>query len=138
MYTLEDKLVGFQVRTDSGKPKYLTFTTNEVPTKVYGEGRILFIVEDMLSALNLTRFPNGCALPLFGTNLTSSHISTILKLKAQDKIDEVRVWLDNDNHQVIRKSVEMLSRLRGYLPCVRVTANEQPKEFKVVDLIGDT
>lgn len=125
-------IVGWQIRTDSGKPKYLTYTTGKVATRIYGtEGKTLYLVEDLLSALVVSRGLKARAMPLFGTHLTTEHLSRILILKAQEKINRVIVWLDNDNPQVVRKAVQISSSLSSYLPTSRVAYKLQPKELRI-------
>jgi len=99
----EDKLIDAVGRTlyiKNKKPKWYRYGNSGYPF-IYGKGDTAIIVEDVVSALKLSKFCVGIA--LLGTNLLQSHIDVIKKYK------KVGVALDKDATKKALKLADDLS-----------------------------
>lgn len=103
------------------KMKYLS--KGNKPLTVYGKGDKLVCVEDVLSAIKISRLsPEWCAMPLLGSHL-SERAETYLK----STFDTVVVWLDRDKAINAVKIARNLKQ-KGLNSSV-VISPKDPKEY---------
>lgn len=103
------------------KVKYLSKGTK--PLTFFGEGSTLVCVEDILSAIKISRLsPEFCALPLLGCSLNQDFIPELKR-----RFKSVVVWLDRDK---AKNAIDIARNLkqRGIYATVRVT-DLDPKEY---------
>ena len=110
--------LGYQTRqlVNDGYPKYWTKRKKgEILYKFVGNksSDVLFLVEDVLSAIKLARYYNSLA--LLGTNLQSEILHGIIKFK------KLIIFMDNDHPRV--KLLQSTLRTPN-------TLNRQNKQFQ--------
>ena len=121
---------GYQIRTDSGTPKYITYApdmwADHVPTpKISRYGKwatvhTIVLCEDVLSAMQVAQVAGVAGVALLGTRAPDVH--ELLKLvpyslTKDGEPQRVIVWLDNDNPEVkkaARKTAAKLSEYQTY------------------------
>ena len=92
------------------------------PLLWYGNGDILVCVEDVISAIKVSKANNVTATPLLGSSMPLELTETIL-----ERFKTVRVWLDRDKAIEAVKMVRNL-RQKGVDADVIVT-DKDPKEY---------
>lgn len=120
---------GYQIRTDSGKPKYRMYVPDdwadrvpEVQLSVYAETEdytTIVIVEDILSAMHCASVPGTVGVAALGcgerinTQTLLSAVPYMLRetRPGEFEVPTVVVWLDGDNPEVKRHERKLLSRL---------------------------
>lgn len=92
--------------------------------------KVLFIVEDLVSALTLQREGYN-AVCLFGSEFTSRHRYIIQGLCETTDIELVGVWLDNDNPKIKLAQGKIKSDLDAYCDekVVIIKSDYDPKEY---------
>ena len=121
-------LVGLEARSISGAPKYLSY--GERTAFFTGDNfdyNVLFVVEDILSAIRIGEFAPCVALR--GTNLTSSLIFAIDSCAPK----HIVFWLDND---VAGKAAvsKYLPKLEWIASCSFIRTTKDPKRYNDIDL----
>ena len=115
-----------QLRSIDGTyPKYLNRGGDPTLYRV-GRNDFVILVEDWLSALRLAIL-NIPVLCLFGTNLKDTYIN---RIKCNNKIKEVYIWLDNDTAghkgtQEAKRSLEFYTELNVKV----ITTSRDPKMY---------
>ncbi len=90
--------------------------------------RIAVLVEDMLSAIKVSRVADGYA--LLGTSLDDKAVFTLAK-----KYDIIFIWLDNDNIQVKKTQSKLLKRLQLYNRNINIIyTDKDPKEYTTSEI----
>jgi hypothetical protein len=109
------------------KVKYLS--KGNKPLTYYGNGDKLVCVEDILSAIKISRAsPEYCALPLLGCSLPNEWVQEL-----SGKFTEVIVWLDRDKAKdAVKISKEL--RMKNFVSRVVISPLD-PKEYSKGDLI---
>jgi len=119
----------FQARTfDKLRPKYLS--KGQKLLTIYGTGDKLVIVEDILSAMRITRTrSHHCALPLLGSSLPYEWENEIVK----KNFKEVIIWLDRDKASNALR-IKRKFKQRGVDSRVIVSDND-PKEYSKGEIL---
>lgn len=108
----------------SVKPKCLSHGSK--PFILFGEGDPIVVVEDVVSAIKVSRVCT--ALPLFGSHLPGDWMVRIAKMKPS----KVVIWLDNDK---IFESREYSYKMRQLVPtCFSLSTQKDPKEYDEEDI----
>ena len=110
----------------SNGPKYVS--KGKKPLIFYGFGSTLVCVEDVLSAIKVSKANKDvCAVPLLGSNIPLELTKTIL-----ERFKIVRVWLDRDKAV---EAVKMARNLKqtGIDSDVIITPND-PKEYSTGEI----
>lgn len=117
----------WQARTfGNQKVKYLS--KGSKPLTFYGKSDKLVCVEDILSAIKISRLsPDWCACPLLGSYMSKEFIQGI-----SGKFSTVVIWLDRDKAKEAVKTARML-RERGFNTSV-VVSPKDPKEYSKGEL----
>jgi hypothetical protein len=103
------------------KVKYLS--KGKKPLTIYGQSDRLVCVEDILSAIKISRLtPDWCALPLLG-----SHMSDEVNERIGNHFKSVVIWLDRDKAKEAIKIANNLKQ-RGVTASVVISPND-PKEY---------
>jgi len=109
------------------KVKYLSKGTK--PLTFYGYADKLVCVEDILSAIKVSRLtPEYCSLPLLGCSLSNDWIQ-----KLSGKFKEVIIWLDRDKAKEALKISKEL-RMKGFVSRIVISPLD-PKEYSKGELI---
>lgn len=95
----------------------------------YKETRTLVIVEDIVSAIKVSRHYG--ALPLFGSHVTHDIVNKIAKSK---HIDKVIVWLDDDK---VMQSRVYSRKLTLLLPTISVWTEKDPKDYSDDEIVEE-
>ena len=98
------------------------------PLLWYGNGDILVCVEDVISAIKVSKAnPNVTATPLLGSSIPLELTETILK-----RFKTVRVWLDRD------KAIEAVKQARNIkqkgIDCEAIITPLDPKEYSTGEI----
>ena len=108
----------------SVKPKVLSHGSK--PFILHGEGDPIVVVEDVVSAIKVSRVCT--ALPLFGSNFPGNWMVRLAKLHPA----HVVIWLDNDK---IFESREYSAKLRQLIPkCYSLNTHKDPKCYDEEDI----
>lgn len=102
VYNILGQLAFFQSRCFGTGPKYFTKGAANSIDHIIGDksNPILFLVEDMLSAIKISRL--GTASPLFGSNISDQKL-----LRLSEKFRSLVIWLDYDK---VQHSLELRRR----------------------------
>ena len=144
MYDVKDERVVFPIKHDgrivdavgralykNKKPKWYRYGNSGYPF-IHGNSDTAIIVEDVVSALTLSKFCTGIA--LLGTNLLQSHIDVLKKYK------KVGIALDKD---ASKKAVKILDDLALNMNAKFLLLEEDIKEMldedikKLVDKVNN-
>lgn len=136
IYTTKDSLhsavrvVGYQIRNYTRKPKYLTYTTynySYLPT-LASTGKLVVFTEDLLSSYKLHK-AGQASICLLGTKLDYTLLSHI-----KDRYERQLLWLDDDaaGHSA---TVKLCKELSPMLPNLTAMFNKQPKELDIDTLM---
>jgi len=108
-------------------PKYQS--NGNKPLTIYGNGDIIVLVEDVLSAVKIARLRNEfCSLPLLGSSVSKQVEHRLVKLNKP-----VYVWLDRDKAV---QAVRIKNRLKSLgLNSKVIVTNLDPKEYNKSELI---
>ena len=109
------------------KIKYLS--NGNKPLTIYGEGDILLVVEDVLSAIKIARLRHEgyCATPLLGSSM-SKHAETQLVKRYKN----IHVWLDRDK---AKSAVSIRNRLRSLgINSRAIITPLDPKEYNRTEI----
>lgn len=99
------------------------------PLTSYGEGDKIILVEDILSAIKVSRQNNGRSIALLGSSLSKQVEDYLLK---ENK--EVYIWLDRDK---AKTSIRMKNRLRELgLNCKSIVTELDPKELNCNEIVN--
>ena len=137
MFDRENALKGYQFRKfppDTKGPKYVTRSnkTSKKPLKVLkNDAKItnkLIICEDYLSAVKSCRFADSFC--CFGTTL-NIHPHDLRRY------DQVYIWFDHDNRQVIKKELDAFSFVRQFVPSVKIVKIGDPKRQSEETIEGE-
>lgn len=132
--TREGEYVGYQARKvwehDEG-PKYYT-RTRAAERMVFvreheSHHHVAVLCEDVLSAIRIGRFVTAVA--ALGTSI-SDYAVKLLTCQRQ----RVIVWLDHDNHIVIRKELGLRNRLQLLTTVDLIHSSEDPKLLSDTDI----
>lgn len=90
--------IGWLGRSLIKKPKWLLFKAKEKINYLLGdiESTTIVLTEDIISAIIVSRQPNICVMPLFGSILTTSLIQN---LKYIYRKETIIIWLDKDKEK---------------------------------------
>lgn len=112
----------WQART-FGKHKVKYMSSGQKPLTFYGYSDRVVCVEDILSAIKISRLsPEWCALPLLG-----SHLSETVSERLGRDFKSVVIWLDRDKASVALQVAKNLKQ-RGINSSVVITELD-PKEY---------
>ena len=109
------------------KIKYLS--NGNKPLTIYGEGDILLVVEDVLSAIKIARlrYEGYCATPLLGSSLSKQAEHQLVK-----RYKHIYVWLDRDK---AKNAVRIRNKLRSQGVESRVIITPlDPKEYNKTEI----
>lgn len=133
----DNGLIGYQSRrfppVEKG-PKYVTKIKPESNRNfklLKGDGKTsnkLIICEDYLSAIKSARV--AAAFACFGTTLTISPADLV-------QFEEVYIWFDHDNRQVISKELKAFSFVRQFVPRSKIVKIGDPKRHSTETLKGE-
>ncbi len=119
------KYLGYQAKSFTGSPKYITRTNT--PDTMYYHHPVLndtvLIVEDMLSGIRGSQLLSTFA--LLGTELTPP------KLVELSKYNSFILWLDNDNSIVKTKQLEIYNRLNLFGKTKIIKESREVKELTI-------
>ena len=110
-----------------GNIKYMS--SGNKPLTIYGEGDILLVVEDVLSAIKIARLRHEgyCATPLLGSSLSKQAEAQLIK-----KYKHIHVWLDRDK---AKNAVRIRNKLRSQGVTSRVIITPlDPKEYTKTEI----
>ena len=99
------------------------------PLTIYGEGGILLVVEDVLSAIKIARLRHEgyCATPLLGSSLSKQAEHQLVK-----RYKHIYVWLDRDK---AKNAVRIRNKLRSQGVESRVIISPlDPKEYNKTEI----
>ena len=115
----------WQARTFNGGPKYLS--KGKKPLIFYGLGDILVCVEDVISAIKVSKADNVIATPLLGSSMPLELTQTIL-----ERFKTVRIWLDRDKAS---EAVKMVKNLRQHnIDADVIITDKDPKEYNTGEI----
>ena len=110
-----------------GNIKYMS--SGNKPLTIYGQGDILLVVEDVLSAIKIARLRGEgyCATPLLGSSLSKQAETQLVK-----RYKHIYVWLDRDK---AKAAVNIRNKLRskGIESKVIITPLD-PKEYNKTEI----
>ena len=115
----------WQARSFNNGPKYLS--KGSKPLIFYGNGGILVCVEDVLSAIKVSKADNVIAIPLLGSSMPLELTETIL-----ERYKNVRVWLDRDKAIEAVKMARNLKQ-KGINAEAIITPND-PKDYSTGEI----
>lgn len=106
-------------------PKYLS--NGAKPLTTYGKSATIILVEDILSAIKISRLQQVCSAPLLGSSLATHFESRLV-----DEYEEVYVWLDRDK---AKNAVKIKNRLKGLgLKSKAIITPLDPKEYTTKEI----
>ena len=111
----------------TGNIKYMS--SGNKPLTIYGEGGILLVVEDVLSAIKIARlrYEGYCATPLLGSSLSKQAETQLVK-----RYKHIYVWLDRDK---AKAAVNIRNKLRSKGVESRVIISPlDPKEYNKTEI----
>lgn len=101
-------------------PKYLS--NGIKPLTIYGDGDTIILVEDVLSAIKISRLQKYCSSPLLGSSLSSD-----FEKKLVENYKTIYIWLDRDKAV---NAIKIKNRLKGLGVTSRVIITpKDPKEY---------
>jgi len=107
-------------------PKYLSHGVK--PLTVYGESdTIIVLVEDVLSAIKVSRLENICSSPLLGSSVSFDFEKKYVGMNKQ-----INIWLDRDK---AKQAVKIKNRFKG-LGCKAkvIITDKDPKEYNTQEI----
>lgn len=110
-----------------GNIKYMS--SGNKPLTIYGEGGILLVVEDVLSAIKIARLRHEgyCATPLLGSSLSKQAEHQLVK-----RYKHIYVWLDRDK---AKNAVHIRNKLRSQGVESKVIISPlDPKEYNKTEI----
>jgi len=110
-----------------GKIKYMS--NGNKPLTIYGEGDILLVVEDVLSAIKIARLRHDgyCATPLLGSSMSKQAEKQLVK-----RYKNIHVWLDRDK---AKNAVRIRNRLRSLgINSRAIITPLDPKEYNRTEI----
>jgi hypothetical protein len=119
---LIDQAKYWQARTfDNKRPKYLS--SGKKPLNIYGQGEVIVIVEDILSAMKIARLRKQyCSAPVLGSSLGYDMENQIV-----GQYKTALIWLDRDK---ARNGLLIARKLRQRGLTSRIIVTElDPKEY---------
>lgn len=125
-YIIEGELLAWQGRSFDPESKAKWFSQGNIHELLYivGKSKLTHIVltEDIISAMRVSKQNNVCAMPIFG-----SHISTKTILRLRKYYDTIDVWLDFDK---AKESMQYANTIRqlGHKSNSIITPKD-PKEY---------
>ena len=106
-------------------PKYMSHGYK--PLTIYGEGDTIILVEDILSAIKVSRVAGYCSAPLLGSSLSTDFEDKITK-----QFKSVYVWLDRDK---AKNAIRIKNKLKGLGITSRVVITpSDPKEYTTKEI----
>ena len=106
-------------------PKYLS--NGPKPLTVYGKSATIILVEDILSAIKISRLQTVCSSPLLGSSLSTHFESELV-----DKYQMVYIWLDRDK---AKNAIRIKNRLKGLgLQSKVIVTDLDPKEYTTKEI----
>lgn len=97
------------------------------PFLVLGKGDSLVVVEDVVSAIKVSRVAR--AIPLFGSHLPTEWMVKIIK----ERPKRVFIWLDNDKWT---ESMKFTAKMNTLAPiCKSVRTEEDPKVYDETQIL---
>lgn len=103
-------------------PKWLVRRNQNKKVGVWGTGKSLVIVEDIISAIRVSDCGYS-AMPLLSSTLQSKYLTDF------SKYDNIYIWLDNDNHQVLSSRLKIKHKLDLLYNNVIIIPATQPKDL---------
>jgi len=101
-------------------PKYLS--NGLKPLTIYGEGDTIILVEDILSAIKVSRISGYCSAPLLGSSLPLEW-----QHKLTEQFDNIHLWLDRDK---AKNAIRFKNRIKSLGKKSRVIVTDKdPKEY---------
>tara|TARA_R100000951_G_scaffold41303_1_gene34885 strand:+ start:231 stop:941 length:711 start_codon:yes stop_codon:yes gene_type:complete len=111
-----------------GNMKYMS--QGMKPLEIYGEGKTIVAVEDVLSAIKIARCRGEgiCATPLLGSSMSKQVVAQLSK-----QYDTVHIWLDRDK---AKQSIRIRNNLReaGVTSKAIISALD-PKEYNKEEIL---
>jgi hypothetical protein len=135
----ESKLLGYQLRSlqNWNKPKYLTVQSKEGPNYTYihnGSTNHAVVVEDLASGIAIAEATDYGVYVNYGTKIDPTMMYIIAT-----NFQYAYIWLDNDNHHVIRQSRLMAQTIAMYddlIDVIRVKTASDPKHYTPDEITG--
>ena len=120
------------------QPKYILRKTKRMGTERpfylnnWDAGNKVVLVEDCLSALQISRLEGVTGIACMGTTISYENIQKLKYLQPT----VVYVFLDNDNKDVKKNQIKMRKQLDLHLPCEveLVRGNKDPKQHTLEEL----
>ena len=100
------------------------------PLEIYGEGKIIIAVEDVLSAIKIARCRGEgiCATPLLGSSMSKQVVTQLT-----EKYDTIHVWLDRDK---AKQSIRIRNNLReAGATSKAIISKLDPKEYNKEEIL---
>lgn len=118
--------VGYQLRkvyADDDGPKYDTVLSGGLGFMSFKDvtNNAVVIVEDILSAIKVSRFEHSVA--LLSTSLSQNMVQYL------STFSKFYVWLDMDNNQVIKNALKILKRLDMFGETKLIRTEQDPKTY---------
>lgn len=125
-YFIGEEFIGWQGRDLTNQKKSKWFGKGNFKDAYYIRGnphhKCIVLVEDIISAIRLGNQPNVCAMPLFGSIISTKQLLTL-----KERYAEIKIWLDKDkemySRQVSRKAKEF------GINCQSIISDLDPKEY---------
>jgi ribosomal protein S27AE len=106
-------------------PKYLS--NGSKPLTIYGSGDTIVLVEDVLSAIKISRLQKFCSAPLLGSSLSSD-----FEKKLTEQYRNIYVWLDRDK---AKNAIRIKNRLKGLgITSRAIVTPKDPKEYSTMEI----
>ena len=118
---------GFQLRSISEKPKWLSFSVDYFNTKTKLKDKLV-LTEDVFSAIRVTEATGIFAVAMLGTYL-KKEVAELLRLN-RDK--EIIIWLDKDKPGM-EASIKIKKALTGYN--TKIIIEEEAKKLSEEEII---
>lgn len=110
---------------DGTQPKNLTYG-GEKPLHVIGDKGPIVLVEDVVSAIKVSRYTR--AMPLWGSHVSTKHLTFL-----RGMTDKLGIWLDHDKATDALKFT-LKATLMGF-DCYRIVTKYDPKECTEVEIL---
>jgi twinkle protein len=106
-------------------PKYLS--NGPKPLTTYGKSATIILVEDILSAIKVSRVQQVCSSPLLGSSLASHFEQELV-----NNYEMAYIWLDRDK---AKNAIRIKNRLKGLgLPSKVIVTELDPKEYTTKEI----
>lgn len=112
----------------ASKRKWFVWGDCHKHVEVYGKGKTIVLVEDLISAAKIGQAEIAQAIPLFGTAISNA---TLYYLMQEQK--PITLWLDKDQQETVYHKAAKLQSIVGQ-PVKVVISNSDPKSYSTQEL----